>query len=282
MHIVRTREELDEKLSALKKSGIVGFVPTMGALHEGHLSLVRQARRACDIVVVSIFVNPTQFNDPKDLERYPRNLEEDIRLLKTVSCELLFAPTVEEVYPEPDTRVFDFGQLDKVMEGQHRPGHFNGVAQVLSRFFDMIKPDKAFFGQKDFQQLVIVRHLVRQLKMDIEIVGCPIVREPDGLAMSSRNRLLTEKQRKSAPLIAKTLIESCNFAKNNTVEDTINFVSDTIKRNEDLKLEYFQIVNGNTLQPVDNWDESSYIVGCIAVFVGEIRLIDNVIYKDES
>ncbi|MDK2840754.1 MAG: pantoate--beta-alanine ligase [Anaerophaga sp.] len=280
MEVVKTRNELEERLTVLRNPGKkVGFVPTMGALHEGHLSLVRNAGEVCDVVVVSIFVNPTQFNDPTDLERYPRNLEEDIRLLETTSCDLLFAPSVEEIYPEPDKRVFDFGHLDKVMEGKHRPGHFNGVAQVVSRLFDMVKPDKAFFGQKDFQQLVIIRDLVRQMNLGTEVVACSIIRESDGLAMSSRNRLLSEKHRKSAPLIAKTLFESCNFAKNNSVADTEKFVRENIGRNEDLRLEYFQIVDGNTLQSVDSWEESNYIVGCIAVFAGEIRLIDNVVYK---
>ena len=280
MEVVKTRNELEERLTVLRNPGKkVGFVPTMGALHEGHLSLVRNAGEVCDVVVVSIFVNPTQFNDPTDLERYPRNLEEDIRLLETTSCDLLFAPSVEEIYPEPDKRVFDFGHLDKVMEGKHRPGHFNGVAQVVSRLFDMVKPDKAFFGQKDFQQLVIIRDLVRQMNLGTEVVACPVIRESDGLAMSSRNRLLSEKHRKSAPMIAKTLFESCNFAKNNSVADTEKFVRENIGRNEDLRLEYFQIVDGNTLQSVDSWEESNYIVGCIAVFAGEIRLIDNVVYK---
>ncbi|MDI3521681.1 MAG: pantoate--beta-alanine ligase [Anaerophaga sp.] len=280
MEVVKTRNELEERLTVLRNPGKkVGFVPTMGALHEGHLSLVRNAGEVCDVVVVSIFVNPTQFNDPTDLERYPRNLEEDIRLLETTSCDLLFAPSVEEIYPEPDKRVFDFGHLDKVMEGKHRPGHFNGVAQVVSRLFDMVKPDKAFFGQKDFQQLVIIRDLVRQMNLGTEVVACSIIRESDGLAMSSRNRLLSEKHRKSAPVIAKTLFESCNFAKNNSVADTEKFVRENIGRNEDLRLEYFQIVDGNTLQSVDSWEESNYIVGCIAVFAGEIRLIDNVVYK---
>jgi pantoate--beta-alanine ligase len=213
------------------------------------------------------------------LERYPRNLEEDIKLLKTTPCELLFAPSVKEIYPEPDKRVFDFGHLDKVMEGKHRPGHFNGVAQVVSRLFDMVKPDKAFFGQKDFQQLVIIRDLVRQMNLGTEVVACPVIRESDGLAMSSRNRLLSEKHRKSAPMIAKTLFESCNFAKNSSVADTEKFVRESIGRNKDLRLEYFQIVDGNTLQSVDSWEESNYIVGCIAVFAGEIRLIDNIVYK---
>jgi pantoate--beta-alanine ligase len=280
MELIKTSNELTQRLTVEKKNGkLIGFVPTMGALHEGHLSLVEQAGKECDTVVVSIFVNPTQFNDPKDLERYPRDLDTDMTLLADTSCELVFAPSVEEVYPQTDERVFEFGQLDEVMEGEHRPGHFNGVAQVVSRLFDMVKPDKAFFGQKDFQQLAIVRDMVRQLNFGTEVVACPIIREPDGLAMSSRNRLLTQKHRKSAPLIAKTLSESCNFVQSKSVADTKKFVTDAINADENLKLEYFEIVDGQTLQAVDSWSESNYIVGCIAVFAGEIRLIDNVVYK---
>ncbi|WP_462318355.1 pantoate--beta-alanine ligase [Marinilabilia sp.] len=280
MELIKTSNELTQRLTFEKKNGkLIGFVPTMGALHEGHLSLVEQAGKECDTVVVSIFVNPTQFNDPKDLERYPRDLDTDMTLLADTSCELVFAPSVEEVYPQTDERVFEFGQLDEVMEGEHRPGHFNGVAQVVSRLFDMVKPDKAFFGQKDFQQLAIVRDMVRQLNFGTEVVACPIIREPDGLAMSSRNRLLTQKHRKSAPLIAKTLSESCNFVQSKSVADTKKFVTDAINADENLKLEYFEIVDGQTLQAVDSWSESNYIVGCIAVFAGDIRLIDNVVYK---
>jgi pantoate--beta-alanine ligase len=280
MELIKTQKELNSRLDRYRnRSQKVGFVPTMGALHEGHLSLIKTAGKECDFVVVSIFVNPTQFNDPKDLERYPRDLDKDLKLLSGTSCELLFAPSVKEIYPEPDTRVFDFGQLDKVMEGEHRPGHFNGVAQVVSRLFDIVKPDKAYFGQKDFQQLVIVREMVRQLNIGTDVVACPIIREPDGLAMSSRNNLLTKKDRKSAPLIANTLSESCNFVNSKSIFDTKNFVENSIQRDENLKLEYFEIVDGNTLQPVYNWRDSNYIVGCIAVFAGEIRLIDNVNYK---
>lgn len=281
MELIKTSNELTQRLSVEKKNGkLVGFVPTMGALHPGHLSLVEQAGKNCDTVVVSIFVNPTQFNDSGDLERYPRDLDADMKLLADTSCELVFAPSVEEVYPDgTDTRVFDFGQLDEVMEGKHRPGHFNGVAQVVSRLFDIVKPDKAFFGQKDFQQLAIVRDMVRQLNLGTDVVACPVVRESDGLAMSSRNRLLTQKHRKSAPLIAKTLSESCNFVQSKSVADAKKFVRNAIDVEENLELEYFEIVDGQTLQPVDNWSESNYIVGCIAVFAGEIRLIDNVVYK---
>jgi pantoate--beta-alanine ligase len=281
MELIKTKQELNIKIAQLrKKNKTIGFVPTMGALHQGHLSLVESASKHCDEVVVSIFVNPNQFNDPGDLERYPRDLEKDMGLLENTACELLFAPAVEEVYPESDQRVFDFGELDKVMEGEHRPGHFNGVAQVVSRLFEMVKPDKAFFGQKDFQQLAIVREMERQLNLGIEIVACPIVRESDGLAMSSRNTLLTKKHRKSAPLIAKTLKESCNFVPFKDIAEVKEYVISNINGDENLEVEYFDIVDGNTLKTVDSWADSPYIVGCIAVFAGKIRLIDNIIYKN--
>lgn len=280
MEIITTSSSISSKVEELKTAGkIIGFVPTMGALHEGHLSLVRIASGHCDVVVVSVFVNPTQFNDPKDLERYPRDLQKDAKLLSETRCELIFAPTVQDIYPEPDTRVFDFGLIDKVMEGKYRPGHFNGVAQVVSRLFDIVKPHKAFFGEKDFQQLAVIREMVRQLKLEVEIVACPIVREADGLAMSSRNLLLNEKQRNSAPFIARTLFESCKFAATHNVGDTVKYVIDSVDATPELKTEYFSIVDGNTLQEVSSWDESDYIVGCIAVHTGEIRLIDNVVYK---
>ncbi len=283
MKLIKTSLELNERLNQFRqKDKTIGFVPTMGALHQGHLSLIENAAELCDLVVVSIFVNPNQFNDPGDLERYPRDLNRDMMLLEQSSCELLFVPSVEEVYPQPDTREFDFGILDSVMEGKHRPGHFNGVAQVVSRLFDMVKPDKAFFGQKDFQQLAIIREMVRQLNFGTEVVTCPIIREEDGLAMSSRNTLLTKMHRKSAPLIAKTLSVSCNFVHEKSVAETKKFVYDQINQDENLDIEYFEIVDGDTLLEVDNWDESTYIVGCIAVFAGEIRLIDNILYKNQD
>jgi pantoate--beta-alanine ligase len=281
MEIVKSSAELGARVEVLKKAGkVIGFVPTMGALHDGHLSLARQAGRQSDVVVVSIFVNPNQFNNLADLERYPRDIQKDADMLSATPCELLFVPTVKEVYPEPDTRVFDFGAIDKVMEGHYRPGHFNGVAQVVSRLFDMVKPDKAFFGEKDFQQLAIVRAMVQQLNYAVEIVACPIIREEDGLAMSSRNQLLSPAQRKNAPVIARTLLESCNFAKSHNVEDTVNFVTESINATPELQVEYFEIVDGRSLQAVSSWNEGAYLVGCIAVFAGEIRLIDNVIYKN--
>ena len=280
MEIIRAASELKARLAALRKAGkTIGFVPTMGALHEGHLSLVKEAADHSDVVVMSIFVNPNQFNNASDLERYPRDLQKDAALLEGTACELLFVPSVKEVYPEPDQRVFDFGDLDKVMEGKFRPGHFNGVAQVVSLLFDLVAPHKAFFGEKDFQQLAVVRAMVRQLNYPVEIVPCPIVREADGLAMSSRNMLLSTLQRKNAPQIALTLSESCNFAATHSVAETKQQVVDAINAVPELEVEYFEIVDGNSLQAVGSWEESSYVVGCIAVFAGEVRLIDNVIYK---
>ena len=262
------------------KGKTIGFVPTMGALHKGHLNLVEQAGLKTDIVAVSIFVNPTQFNNTKDLARYPRNLQSDLDALKTVACDLVFAPDVNEVYPEEEKRTFEFGALETVMEGKFRPGHFNGVAQVVSRLFDMVKPHKAFFGLKDFQQLAIIRAMTKQLQSAVEIIACHTVREADGLAMSSRNMLLSDAQRKNAPVIARSLSESCNFVSETTVEGIKIKVTQAINATEGLEVEYFEIVDGYTLQALDNWDESNYIVVCIAVFAGEIRLIDNVTYKN--
>ncbi len=280
VHTVNALQALLEKNREENKS--IGFVPTMGALHQGHLSLVDQASHQCNTVVVSIFVNPTQFNNAKDLERYPRDLSTDLEALSSVKCDVVFAPAVDEVYPEDDNRQFNFGSLETVMEGKFRPGHFNGVAQVVSRLFDMVKPDKAFFGLKDFQQLAIIREMTKQLQLPVEIVPCDIIRENDGLAMSSRNMLLAEMQRKNAPAIARTLFESCNFVADISVEGVKNKVEQTINATEGLEVEYFEIVDGYTLQPVDNWEKSDYIVGCIAVFAGEIRLIDNVTYKNRD
>jgi pantoate--beta-alanine ligase len=280
MELIESAEELHLLSRQLRAAGkVIGFVPTMGALHKGHLSLINQAGESCDVVIVSIFVNPTQFNDPADLDRYPRNLQSDQSLLSKTKCELLFVPSVKEIYPQPDYRSFEFGQLDKVMEGKYRAGHFNGVAQVVSRLFDIVRPHKAFFGEKDFQQLAIIRAMRNQLNLDVEIVAVPIVREPDGLAMSSRNASLSEQHRKSAPLIAHTLLKSCNFASTNEVDATSQFVVDRINQDPNLAVEYFEIVDGLSLQPIVTWNESDYVVGCIAVFAGKIRLIDNVVYK---
>lgn len=283
MKIVRTVAELSDSLVSYRKENRkIGFVPTMGALHRGHLSLVEKAKVQTDVVVASVFVNPNQFNNADDLKRYPRDLSKDADMLESVKCDLLFAPDVEEVYPEEDTRVFDFGSLETVMEGKYRPGHFNGVAQVVSRLFDMVKPDKAFFGLKDFQQLAVIQNMVQQLKLSVEIVPCAIIREDDGLAMSSRNALLTDEQRKNAPKIARTLFDSCNFVPDLTIEALKEKVRTEINKSPELEVEYFEIVDGYTLQAVDNWSDSNYIVGCIAVFANKIRLIDNVTYKNKD
>ena len=275
-HIIDLRAILDIK----KKEGVrIGFVPTMGALHEGHLSLVEKAGMETGFVVVSIFVNPTQFNDKGDLERYPRTLEKDVALLAPTPCKLVFAPEPDEIYPEPDTRQFNFGALEEVMEGKFRPGHFNGVAQVVSRLFDIVKPDKAFFGQKDFQQLAIINEMVRRLSIPVEIVPCPIVREKDGLAMSSRNMLLTPEQRENAVHISATLFEATSKTSKFNVPQLCKWVIDSINSNEHLNIEYFEIVDSVTLQPVQNWSDPGEKVGCIAVHCGKIRLIDNVKFK---
>lgn len=280
MIVVETIDMLRGFLSAARGSGkSVGLVPTMGALHEGHASLVQRSVVENGVTVVSVFVNPTQFNDKGDLERYPRTLEADCRLLEALGADCVFAPSVEEVYPEPDTRVFDFTPLDKVMEGIYRPGHFNGVAQVVSKLFMFVEPDRAYFGEKDFQQLAIIREMVRQQDFKLDIVGCPIVREVDGLAMSSRNTLLTAEQRATSLAISKSLFASQEYAKNHTLAETKQMVEDAIAATKGLELEYYEVVDGNTLQPVNAWADAEYIVGCITVYCGKVRLIDNIRYK---
>lgn len=280
MKLIQTISELRNELEAVRKQGkTIGLVPTMGALHEGHASLVKKAVKENDVVVISDFVNPTQFNDKNDLLKYPRTLEADCKLLEENGASYVFAPSVEEIYPETDTRQFSYAPLDTVMEGKYRPGHFNGVCQIVSKLFLIVEPDKAYFGEKDFQQLAIIREMVRQYPFNIEIVGCPIVREHDGLALSSRNARLSSEQRNQALQISKTLFSSCEFGKSHSLADTKSYVENKIEESEGLRLEYFEIVDGNTLQTVSNWDDSDYIVGCITVFCGEVRLIDNIKYK---
>jgi pantoate--beta-alanine ligase len=279
MLLVKTIKELQDILADLKALGSVGFVPTMGALHNGHLSLVKQAVSENETVVVSIFVNPTQFNDPNDLEKYPRTLETDLRLLEPTGCKVVFAPNAKEVYPEPDTRKFNFGELETVMEGKHRPGHFNGVAQVVSKLFDMVQPDKAYFGLKDFQQLAIIKAMVKQLQLPIEIIACPIIREESGLAMSSRNERLTSDARKNAADIFDTLKKAKEQKKLKTVHELTNWVVKTIDKNPFLDVEYFEIVDDIQLQPINNWNENSKKVGCVAVYCGDVRLIDNIYFN---
>ena len=281
MKVIQTVGELRNELSIFRTQGkTIGFVPTMGALHEGHASLVRRAVSENDVAVVSVFVNPTQFNDKNDLIKYPRTFEADCALLEKEGVHVVFAPTVEEMYPEPDTRRFSYAPLDTVMEGKFRPGHFNGVCQVVSKLFYMVEPDKAYFGEKDFQQLAIIREMTRRLDIPVQIVGCPIVREADGLALSSRNARLTEEQRKQALVISKTLFDSIEYAKNHTVAETQAFVENRIAEAEGLDLEYFELVDGTTLQKIISWGETDYAVGCITVFCGDVRLIDNIKYKE--
>lgn len=279
--IITSIAQLKEILSNHRKNGAeIGLVPTMGALHEGHASLVRRSVAENDITVVSDFVNPTQFNDKNDLQNYPRTMEADCALLSKEGADYVFAPSVEEMYPEPDTRVFDFTPLDKVMEGPNRPGHFNGVAQIVSKLFYAVEPDRAYFGEKDFQQLAIIREMTKQLNLSINIIGCPIVREEDGMALSSRNMLLSKSERKTAANISRTLFKSRIFAVTNSLSDTKKFVIDTINAINGLQVEYYEIVDGNTLQPINSWDDSKYIVGCITVQCGKVRLIDNIKYKE--
>ena len=281
MKVIHTIEDLQAGLSVLKAQGKkVGLVPTMGALHAGHASLVKRSVNENDVTVVSVFVNPTQFNDKNDLVKYPRTLEADCKLLENCGATLVFAPSVEEMYPEPDTRQFGYAPLDTVMEGAFRPGHFNGVCQIVSKLFDAVKPHRAYFGEKDFQQLAIIREMVRQMKFDLEIVGCPIVREEDGLALSSRNARLSSDERENALNISRTLFKSRTFAATHSVSETQKMVEDAIAAAPGLRLEYFEIVDGNTLQKIGDWNETSYAVGCITVFCGEVRLIDNIKYKE--
>lgn len=281
MKIIHTISDLQSELTALKSLGKrIGLVPTMGALHEGHASLVKRCVAENGVTVVSVFVNPTQFNDKKDLEKYPRTLDADCRLLESCGADFVFAPSVEEMYPQPDTRSFSYPPLDVVMEGLFRPGHFNGVCQIVSKLFDAVTPDTAYFGEKDFQQLAIIREMVRQMNYDIRVVGCSIIREEDGLALSSRNKRLSEKDRKNALNISRTLFESRNFAANHSVAETQSMVERSIGDSEGLELEYFEIVDGYTLQKVNHWDDAPYIVGCITVFCGDVRLIDNMKYKE--
>lgn len=279
MKILHTISELQGELNVCRSAGkSIALVPTMGALHRGHVSLVERAVAENDITVVSIFVNPTQFNDKNDLKNYPRTLEADCALLESVGATFAFAPEVQEMYPEPDTRQFSFSPLDEVMEGACRPGHFNGVAQIVSKLFYAVEPDRAYFGEKDFQQLAIIRAMVRQLNFNLEIIGCPIVREDDGLAMSSRNTLLTPAERVRAVNISRILKQSYEYAKEHTLQETKQFVENNITAVDGFILEYFQIVDGHSLQQIESWADSNYAVGCIALFCGKIRLIDNIAY----
>ena len=276
MKIINTVAALQQAVTEAKQQGFsVGLVPTMGALHEGHASLIRQSVAENQLTVVSVFVNPTQFNDPKDLQHYPRTFEADAQLIASLGGDVVFAPSVEEVYPQEDTRVFAYPPIDTVMEGARRPGHFNGVCQIVSKLFDMVSPDKAYFGEKDFQQIAVVRAMMRDLGYKFQLVPCPIVREESGLALSSRNALMSDEERVLATNIY------VDYAQSHTVTETQQFVVEQLNALEGLEVEYYEIVNGETLQPVTSWQDAPHIQGCITVFCGArpVRLIDNIAYR---
>jgi pantoate--beta-alanine ligase len=280
MRIITKKDTLQKTITSARKEGQrIGLVPTMGAIHDGHLSLVRAAMKNNDFIVVTIFVNPTQFNNPKDLERYPRDLDADLELLNGYPVDLIFAPAVKEMYPGKDRRTFDLSPLDSVMEGRFRPGHFNGVAQIVSKLFDAVNPDRAYFGQKDFQQLTIIKKLVSMLNLDIEIISCPTIREDDGLAMSSRNGLLSQPERAAAPLIHQTLLKATQMKAHHTPAEVKEFVLSEINNHPLMQAEYFEIVDDQSLMPVNNWQDPNNKVGCIAVQLSEVRLIDNIYFS---
>ena len=282
MQVVDSKKALRTLLDDARSKGkTIGLVPTMGALHEGHASLVRRSVSENDFTVVSDFVNPSQFNDKNDLVNYPRSLKADCTLLESLGVDVVFAPTVEEMYPEPDVRVFSFPPTDEVMEGAFRPGHFNGVCQVVSKLFYAVKPDKAYFGEKDYQQIAVIKAMVKSLELDLEICPCPIVREKDGLALSSRNALLTEGERSIATNISKYLFESKEYMKTHSLKETKDFVCGKINGVEGLEVQYYEIVDGDSLVSLKEWSDSASIVGCITVFCGNrpVRLIDNIRYK---
>lgn len=282
MKLVHSIAELQNDLFNCRKEGRkIGLVPTMGALHEGHASLVKSSVAENGITVVSVFVNPTQFNDKNDLKNYPRTLDADCELLEQCGADYVFAPSVEEMYPTPDNRQFEYPPVSIVMEGAHRPGHFNGVCQVVSRLFYIVKPDRSYFGEKDFQQVAVVKAMVKSLGLKVEIVECPIIRDIDGLALSSRNTLLSADERAIAPHIYKYLSESVKYAKSHTVSETHDYVVDSINSIEGLVVEYYAIVNSDTLLDIREWEDASHVVGCITVYCGKtpIRLIDHIKYK---
>ena len=284
MLIIRTAAEIESFVARERENGhSIGFVPTMGALHEGHLSLVERAASENDVTIVSVFVNPTQFNNPVDLATYPRDEEHDFQLLARHGVAVAFAPTVEEIYPggleNRKHREFTLGVAATVMEGKYRPGHFQGVAEVVYRLFTLVRPTRAYFGEKDFQQIAVIRRMNNTEGINVEIVPCPIMRADDGLALSSRNALLTPVQRKLAPEIYKTLVDSLDYSRHHSIRATRDFVVERIEAVPQMRVEYFEIVDGRTLLPLEEWDESPWVVGCVTVYCGDVRLIDNICYK---
>lgn len=282
MQIIRTIIDLENFVSTHKNKGqTLGLVPTMGALHAGHLSLVERAVAENDVAIASVFVNPTQFNNPVDLATYPRDEESDFKMLAKAGVAAVFAPSVEEIYPDgvkPRQKPFELGSVVDVMEGKFRPGHFQGVAQIVSRLFELVRPTRAYFGEKDFQQIAVIRNMVKSEGLNVEVVACPIKRADDGLALSSRNMLLDNDQRQAAPEIHRTLRESVAYARNHSVRATHDMVVEHLDAQEHLEVEYFEIVDGRTLLPIEEWEESPYVVGCITVYCGKVRLIDNITY----
>ena len=282
MKIINTVAALQHAVTEAKQQGLsVGLVPTMGALHEGHASLIRQSVAENQLTVVSVFVNPTQFNDPKDLQHSPRTFEADAQLIASLGGDIVFAPSVEEVYPQEDKRIFSYPPIDTVMEGARRPGHFNGVCQIVSKLFDMVTPDRAYFGEKDFQQIAVVRAMMKDLGYTFQLVPCPIVREASGLALSSRNALMSDEERKLATNIYRILRESVTLSSSHSVAETQQFVVEQLNALDGLEVEYYEIVNGETLQTVTSWEDAPHIQGCITVFCGArpVRLIDNIAYR---
>lgn len=295
MIIFKSISELRKHLNSIRnQQKSIGFVPTMGALHKGHISLIDAAKAQSDVIIASIFVNPTQFNDINDLKNYPKDLDSDIQLLEKAGCNVLFAPEIGEMYTPGELelkkqqvadrswtegKIVDFGILDKVMEGAHRPGHFNGVAQVVSKLFRIVEPHKAFFGQKDFQQVAIIRSMVKQLALPVEIITCPIMREADGLAMSSRNVRLTAVERKVAPRISNTLFKIKEERTNKSIAELKTYAEAEIGMEPTMHLEYFEIVNADTLEKISYFSQAKSAVACIAVTIGTVRLIDNIILK---
>lgn len=282
MLLFKEVERLQVYLEKKRKEGLtIGYAPTMGALHQGHASLIKKAKLENDICVCSIFVNPTQFNDPKDLEKYPRTEGRDIKMLVGLENDILFYPTVEAIYPKGlNIPTFDFGQVDKVMEGEFRPGHFDGVVEVVYRLLDIVQPDRLYMGQKDFQQFTLIQHMLNQMGSKTALMVCPIIREDDGLALSSRNVRLTAQNRKNAPNISKVLNQLNNWiAGGLTVKAAEKKAIAQLSELPDFKPEYLEIVDGHTLQPIEKMSDTDYVVVCAAVWTGEIRLIDNVILK---
>jgi len=279
MLITKTISETRAEIIKVRKSGnTIGFVPTMGALHQGHISLQERARNENDFTVCSIFVNPIQFNNPEDLEKYPRTEEEDLRKLRNAGCDLVFMPAAQEMYPEKNTVKYEFGHLEKVMEGEFRPGHFNGVAVVVKKLFDIVQPHRAYLGEKDFQQLAIIKALVKMLHIPVEIIPCPTLREPSGLAMSSRNERLSPKDRETASVIYKTMCLAKNKVPVLSPAEIEAWVEQEINTANGMQMEYFKLVDADTLLPVQEWKTGQPVRGCVAAYIGGVRLIDNILF----